>query len=303
VGCKAQTAEWVANTAVPVSIGKDSLTAMCVVQGMNVTSNTVFQWSNGTSVVPKTGKYIITVQAGANRSVSEIVTSLNISTLPVNTTMNVTNPSLLVDGYYAIISILQVRKDEVGKLQCVNSTNFELTSFGHVEMGSGMKSTKNVIQGDEYTMSCDGYGYPLPSAIEWRKDSVLISTNTRVRYRDNTTQTNSTLEFLAPDAVQFEDDGAYTCFATNAFGSSNNQTMTMRVKDRWAALWPFLGIVAEVIVLCTAILLYEKRQQSKMAEEEDEKDAEKEKEALTASENEPAAPNSDDVRQRTSARP
>lgn len=30
--------------------------------------------------------------------------------------------------------------------------------------------------------------------------------------------------------------------------------------DRWAALWPFIGIVIEVTVLVTAILLYERHQ-------------------------------------------
>lgn len=33
----------------------------------------------------------------------------------------------------------------------------------------------------------------------------------------------------------------------------------VRVKDKLAALWPFLGICAEVFVLCAIILIYEKR--------------------------------------------
>lgn len=33
----------------------------------------------------------------------------------------------------------------------------------------------------------------------------------------------------------------------------------LRVKDMYAALWPFLGICAEVFVLCAVILIYEKR--------------------------------------------
>lgn len=31
--------------------------------------------------------------------------------------------------------------------------------------------------------------------------------------------------------------------------------------DKFAALWPFLGICAEVAVLCTIIFIYEKRRQ------------------------------------------
>jgi len=33
----------------------------------------------------------------------------------------------------------------------------------------------------------------------------------------------------------------------------------IRVNDRLAALWPFLGIVAEVVILITVIFIYEKR--------------------------------------------
>lgn len=36
-------------------------------------------------------------------------------------------------------------------------------------------------------------------------------------------------------------------------------TIHLRVRSRWAALWPFLGIVAEVIILVTIIFIYEKR--------------------------------------------
>jgi hypothetical protein len=40
------------------------------------------------------------------------------------------------------------------------------------------------------------------------------------------------------------------------------------ISDKLAALWPFLGIVAEVIVLCVIILVYEKRRSKKLEEED-----------------------------------
>ena len=42
----------------------------------------------------------------------------------------------------------------------------------------------------------------------------------------------------------------------------------MFVADKLAALWPFLGIVAEVAILVTIIFLYEKRRAKKEAEED-----------------------------------
>jgi len=39
-------------------------------------------------------------------------------------------------------------------------------------------------------------------------------------------------------------------------------TVLLRVKDRLAALWPFLGIVGVIVVLVIVILIFEKRQKS-----------------------------------------
>ena len=44
------------------------------------------------------------------------------------------------------------------------------------------------------------------------------------------------------------------------------------ISDKLAALWPFLGIVAEVIVLCAIILIYEKKKSKQMADEDDSPD-------------------------------
>ena len=47
----------------------------------------------------------------------------------------------------------------------------------------------------------------------------------------------------------------------------------VRVKDKYAALYPFVGIVAEVIVLCLIIFICEKRRASKEAVEDEEEDS------------------------------
>ncbi|ELV09311.1 Basigin [Tupaia chinensis] len=54
------------------------------------------------------------------------------------------------------------------------------------------------------------------------------------------------------------DGGQYVCNGTSAQGS-DQATISLRVRSNLAALWPFLGIVAEVLVLVTIIFIYEKR--------------------------------------------
>lgn len=39
--------------------------------------------------------------------------------------------------------------------------------------------------------------------------------------------------------------------------------------DKLAALWPFLGICAEVVILCAIILIYEKKRNKQELDESD----------------------------------
>ncbi|KAF8569158.1 hypothetical protein P879_04964 [Paragonimus westermani] len=54
-------------------------------------------------------------------------------------------------------------------------------------------------------------------------------------------------------------NGLYKCKVDGDDGGDETLIL-VNVKDRWAALWPFVGIVIEVTVLVTAILLYERHQ-------------------------------------------
>ncbi|CAF3323298.1 unnamed protein product [Rotaria socialis] len=62
-------------------------------------------------------------------------------------------------------------------------------------------------------------------------------------------------------------NGFYQCAMNNVTFS-----VLLRVKDRLAALWPFIGIVSVVIVLVIIILIFEKRQKSNKKSSADDDD-------------------------------
>lgn len=79
---------------------------------------------------------------------------------------------------------------------------------------------------------------------------------------------------LTKDKTELSDRGSYICEVNSESVPADKKGKfkligLLHVKDKFAALWPFLGICAEVFLLCAIILIYEKRRNKTEQEDSD----------------------------------
>jgi len=192
----------------------------------------------------------------------------------------------------------------VGSYTCGDDTNPEITSFNIKVLPHVNKFDKprNVIEGDPLALECKAWGIPEPTITWYRNGTEIVAEGSggKITLKKNTEAAGSTIKFpplqnatLRIEKMEYEEGGNYTCVATSDIGVAN-ATVLVQIKDKYAALWPFLGICVEVAVLCTIILIYEKRRAKRIEEEEREEEA-----AHLNANNDTKAPlPGDDVRQR-----
>ncbi|XP_043194593.1 basigin-like isoform X1 [Amphibalanus amphitrite] len=119
----------------------------------------------------------------------------------------------------------------------------------------------NKMEGEDLMIHCKMRGKPWP-VVHWTKDAHPIAeaignASTRLQLEQDELGFPSAL--LSLSTLRRPDDvGDYCCHAQSVANAAVGCTI-VRVKDKYAALWPVIGIVAELLLLAAIISFCESR--------------------------------------------
>lgn len=132
------------------------------------------------------------------------------------------------------------------------------------------KKSEHRTEGESAVLICKSSGFPPVENWSWSRNTnagteQIVNGTKKFHIKSMGNKTELHISSLDIEL----DQGDYSCNATNEIGVEV-ETIHLRVRSRYAAVWPFLGIVAEVIVLVAIIFIYEKRRKPDEISDDDE---------------------------------
>ncbi|KAF5293889.1 hypothetical protein FQA39_LY13594 [Lamprigera yunnana] len=178
------------------------------------------------------------------------------------------------DGVTYKLQLNSADENDAGNYSCVALVNnIEVKrAFITVESKIYVKIPKDisVIEGETLRVTCMVLGNPVPT-VTWEYNGKSYNkSDGRIILEADPDKGVPNSVFTFHD-VTMEDQAELKCIGTSKHTNepSEPSVAVIRVKDKYAALWPFLGICIEVLVLCAVILIYEKKRNKTELEESD----------------------------------
>ncbi|XP_043481961.1 neuroplastin [Leptopilina heterotoma] len=171
-----------------------------------------------------------------------------------------------------VLELLQNNPVVIGNYTCQNKNQSFSLRFRVVPnpVPKFENTFQSVVEGEKLTLNCGGNLYP-GIKIEWEFNDYKFNTS-EGRYQLSRDMENGVSGgVLTVSNMKMTDSGHVGCRVYYEENEKYNATVSseLKVKDKLAALWPFLGICAEVAVLCAIIVIYERKRNKAELEESD----------------------------------
>ncbi|XP_076623317.1 immunoglobulin domain-containing protein Bsg [Colletes latitarsis] len=192
--------------------------------------------------------------------------------VPIYTALSDNEDDIKLDNDTGTLELLKSDDDLLGNYTCKahnSSTEYRIVP----KPTAYMTESISVVEGEKLTLVCGGKQSP-GIKVSWTfGDQNYTRSKGRVKIgRDPEKGIYGTV--LTVENIEMNDRGNVYCRVSYNWSDFDENHMAeahtfLRIKDKLAALWPFLGICAEVVVLCAIILVYEKKRNKAELEESD----------------------------------